>query len=108
MQLRQIHETCRPELKTADFRSRRARRGMIPGSDDQIVTRPALGGRILHVLAIVRECPRLIAIVGAGDGQNRNAEARVLLGGRIVGIPKGVRMRVLYTPLKYGGRGADW
>src|ERR1700722_11296611 len=101
MQPRQIHETRRPELKTADLRARRARRGVIPGPNDEVVPCTALCRGILHVLAIVRERAGLIAVVRPGDGQNRNAEARVLLGGRIVGIPKGVGMRVLYPALKY-------
>ena len=44
------------------------------------------------MLAIVGERSGLIVIIAAGDGEDRNGEFGVLLGGRIVGVPVASRM----------------
>ena len=94
MELGQVHETRLAERESAEFRFRRAGAGMVPGTDDEIVSRSSLRRGVPHVLAIVRQRSGLIVIIAAGDREDRNGELGVLLGGRIVGVPVRVGMRM--------------
>src|SRR6185437_16708877 len=77
------------------------------GADDEIVPGTCLGRGVTHVQSIVSQRSGLVAVITAGDGQNGNRQARVLLRRRIVAIPESVRMRMLNPPLEDIGRVAD-
>ncbi len=104
MQLRNVDEARRPEGQATELRLRCARAGVIPRADDQVVPCAPFGICSLHVLPIVLDRARLIAVVAAGDRQDRNRQLRVLLGRRVVAVP--IRIdRWMREPLLEGRQG---
>ena len=60
------------EIQPADFFFRCARSCVVPRPDDQVVILLGFGAAEAHVRFVVGEGARLIAVVVAGNGENRN------------------------------------
>ena len=66
--------------------------------------RPARGRGALHVAAVVGEGTGLVAVVHAGDREDRDLEARIVGGARVVRVPVRIAVRVA-QPLLEDRRG---
>src|SRR5262249_11809609 len=84
---RQVEQTRGPELESTDLPFWRTGAGMIPRTDDQVVTRMSPGRSTEQVLAIVLQRSRLLVIIDSGNRQNGYIEPRILLRSRIMRIP---------------------
>ena len=97
----------RAELEARHIGLRRARTGVIPRTDDEVVLSLRRRRTRLHVVGVVSECAGLIAIVLPADAQDRQREFRLLFGSRAETVPVRVLHRVRYPGLENRGWVAD-
>src|SRR5262249_3322270 len=85
-----IDQALRTDFEATETPLRRARPGVIPRADDQIVSRAGCRRAVLKMSAVVGQCPALIVVVTARDREDRELKLAVLLDGRVIHIPVGM------------------
>ena len=100
MEIVKIDNRARTEFYAAGFVCRRARSGMVPRSDDEKMFGARFGRCIRHVITIKCHRAQLVAVVLAGDSQNRQRHFLELFFRRHHGVVIRVGGRMFQDPLK--------
>src|SRR5689334_22811740 len=101
MELRQVDQAGRSHAEAAELRLGRARAGVIPRSDHEMVRVPRLRGSVGAVLPVMHQRAGLVGVVNPCDGENWNRDRRVFGITRVVSVPVGALLG-LSDPLLEG------